>query len=295
MHADAATPQLASVEPDSEPDGQVGPNDLVTTAWVYDESVTYSWFHCFFEMHGWDFAHHYRLMRGGYVAIHHGTDGLVQARNLGVKTFLEERNADWLLWLDTDMGFAPDTADRLFEVADPIARPVVGALCFAQRQVAPDEMGGWTCLAQPTIFDYRTVGERTGFTPVLDYPEDTVMRAKGTGSACILVHRSVFERVHDRFGQTWYSRIPNPTMGEMTSEDLSFCMRMGACDIPLHVHTGVRTTHAKSVWVSEREYRAQVELGRRATESGPAQNGAVPDGVKVVRTAVPDAGAVPVG
>ena len=32
------------------------------------------------------------------------------------------------------MGFAPDTINRLLEAADPVERPVVGGLCFTQRE-----------------------------------------------------------------------------------------------------------------------------------------------------------------
>jgi hypothetical protein len=37
----------------------------------------------------------------------------------------------------------------------------------------------------------------------------------------------------------------------MTGEDLSFCARLGACGIPVHVDTGVTTSHLKQLWVSE--------------------------------------------
>jgi hypothetical protein len=37
-------------------------------------------------------------------------------------------------------------------------------------------------------------------------------------------------------------------------EDLSFCMRATALDIPIHVHTGARTTHAKMTWLSETDF-----------------------------------------
>ena len=37
-------------------------------------------------------------------------------------------------------------------------------------------------------------------------------------------------------------------------EDLSFCMRANALEIPVHVHTGVKTTHLKHLWLDERIY-----------------------------------------
>jgi hypothetical protein len=66
----------------------------------------------------------------------------------------------------------------------------------------------------------------------------------------------VFERIEEKYGPAWYDRIPNPTMGKVVSEDLSMCMRAGSLDIPVHVHTGVKTTHQKALWVAEDDYMA---------------------------------------
>jgi hypothetical protein len=43
----------------------------------------------------------------------------------------------------------------------------------------------------------------------------------------------------------------------MISEDLSFCVRANALSIPIHVHTGIPTTHAKRLWLSEEDYWKQ--------------------------------------
>jgi hypothetical protein len=133
-------------------------------------------------------------MRGGYVAWKSGTDGLADARNKVVKAFLKEHQADWLFWIDTDMGFAPDTIDRLFEAADPVERPLVGGLCFTQREETSDGMGGWRCLASPTVFDWRVLDDgQMGFTVRWNYPPDALTQVAGTGAACVLIHRGVFE------------------------------------------------------------------------------------------------------
>lgn len=281
--------------------------DRVTVAYVLHNSVSSSWHHSMLQLVIHDFTTSGRVARGGYVAMRCGTGNLVQARNEAVQAFLADRDGDWLLWVDTDMGFTADTVDRLIAVADPVQRPVVGALCFTQREIGRDSYGGFTTLAAPTIFDWVKVeapkpspaappcghtsgihdehcgiandaagaepeidpatgaprGEQQGFAVRYDYTPDAVVQCKGTGSACILVHRSVFERVEAAYGPTWYNRIPNPSMGELTSEDLSFCMRLGTLDIPVYVHTGVKTTHHKTQWIGEDVYaqqRAIVEL-----------------------------------
>ena len=67
--------------------------------------------------------------------------GLVDSRNTVVAAFLDGTDDDWFWWLDDDMGFAPDTLDRLRLAADPVERPIVGALCFYQYISRPARSG----------------------------------------------------------------------------------------------------------------------------------------------------------
>jgi hypothetical protein len=187
-----------------------------------------------------------------------GATGLVEARNGTVKEFLKSTAADWLLWIDTDMGFPADLCERLLQAADPGERPIVGALCFSQRETEPDGLGGWHCRAVPTIFDWAKLPSgRSGFLVRWDYPHNTLVRCAGTGSAAIIIHRSVFERVGEKSPGHWYDMAPNPTTGQLIGEDLSFCARAGALGIPVHVHTGVPTSHAKRLWLGEDNYHAE--------------------------------------
>lgn len=229
-------------------------SDAVTIAYVHSNEVAHSWHMSLFELVAWDMAHEARVLRGGWLAMRYGTDGLPAARNDAVEQFLETKDSEWLLWVDTDMGFAPDTVDRLMAVADPVERPIVGALCFAQRELTSDSMGGYRCAPRPTIFDWVEKDGQQGFQGRTVYPINGLVRCAGTGSACILIHRSVFERIRNEHGPIWYKRAVNRTTGQLVGEDLSFCMRAVAAGVPIYVHTGVRTTHLKNVWLQEQDY-----------------------------------------
>jgi len=242
------------------------PAAAVSAAFVHDgDSVDYSFFHCWDQLRDYDSATHGRVTRGGLFSIRAGTDGLADARNTAVKGFLAETDAHWLWWVDTDMGFDPDTIDRLLDAADPVERPVIGALCFANREVQNDGMGGRIALAAPVILDWKHIDGEAGFDTRWNYPQNAVTRCDGTGSACVLIHRSVFERIAETYGPNWYSRARNPSTNQMISEDLSFCARLMALSIPVFVHTGVKTTHAKRVWLSEDHYWQQRALNAAPT------------------------------
>lgn len=235
----------------------VDPANAVAVAYVHSDDVAYSWHHSMTQLMAYDLANAGRVWTGGYVAIRCGTDGLADARNTAVKEFLADSRSQWLFWVDTDMGFAPNTVDRLLEAADHAERPIVGAMCFSQIEREPDGVGGWRCVATPTVMDWAHIGNQAGFAVRWDYPRDTVTRCHGTGSACILIHRSVFETIGDSYGPNWYTRTRNPSTGQMISEDLSFCVRANALGLPIHVHTGVQTTHNKRIWLGQDTYWQQ--------------------------------------
>lgn len=253
---------------------QPDPQGAVALGFVHSERVSYSWHYSIVQLLGFDSANEGRIWRGGFVGTHCGTDGLVASRNMTVRNFLDDRTAEWLFWVDTDMGFAPDTVERLWQVADPEHRPIVGALAFSQRQTQEDGAGGWRTTATPTVFDWEAVDGKEGFSVRWDYARNAVTQVSGTGSACILIHRTVFERMAEAFdGDTWYDRIWNESMGQITSEDLSFCMRANLLNIPVHVHTGVQTTHHKPVWLGENDYLQQRAVNDALAKRAARQTG----------------------
>lgn len=246
----------------------------VTVAYIHPDEVATSWHQSMFNLIGRDLGNQARVLRGGWVGVRcSSASGIPAARNEAVARFLEDQAAEWLFWIDTDMGFSADAIDRLIDVADPEERPIVGGLCFAQKQLDPDGMGGWRSAVVPTIYDWTTKEEtgETGFLSVPEYPTDSLVKCAGTGAACILIHRSVFERIAESSGYgKWYDRVPNPTAGgRPIGEDLSFCLRAGALGIPVHVHTGVRTTHFKPAWLGEEDFMAQTAL-RSLLEGNPS-------------------------
>ena len=227
----------------------------VTVAYVHDVGVSHSWHMSMIELVGHDLGAEGRILRGGWIAVRCGTDSLAEARNKAVAEFLDERDAEWLFWVDTDMGFLPDVVDQLVAAADRDARPIVGALCFAWKETGTDAMGGYRCSPRPTIYDWKTKYGETGFLGRTTYPPNALVQCSATGSAAILIHRDVLAAMRASFGDQWYDRIPNPsTGGNLIGEDLSFCMRAGAMGVPVFVHTGVPTTHHKDVWVGEVDY-----------------------------------------
>lgn len=225
----------------------------VCLAYVHPNEVAHSWHLSMMDLLMYDAAHAQRIVRGGFLAMRCGTGGLITARNDVAASFLQ-RDAEWLFWIDTDMGFAADTVDRLIAAADRAERPIVGGLCFAQHEYATDGLGGFRTRPRPTLYRWAKTGEQAGFAAWEDYPRDELVEVAATGSACLLIHRDVLVKVAEQYGPAWYARMQNPDTGQLLSEDLSFCAKAVACGFPIHVDTRVKTSHLKPIWLSEADY-----------------------------------------
>lgn len=228
--------------------------DAVTLAYLHDDEVTHSFHVSLTNTVMADLAGGKRLQRGRYISQYgSGAMTFASARNKVVKAWLDDYDSPWLWWVDSDMGWEPDALERLLAVADPEARPVVGGLCFGHTPLDDDGMNGRHYRPFPTIYNYAERGDTEGFYPLYGYAPATVMRCDGTGSAFLVIHRTVMERMRERWGDTWYDHLPRPS-GGVFGEDLSFCMRLGALGIPVHVHTGVKTNHYKQTFLQESSF-----------------------------------------
>lgn len=165
---------------------------------------------------------------------------IATTRNQMVRAFLDDTTAEWLWMVDTDMTFDPDILERLLDCNEE----VVGGLCFARAK------GG----IYPTMYRYD---EETEFIErVYDYPEDELVSVSATGAACLLVHRSVLEKVgiDNKEPYRWFADTATPD-GREIGEDITFCLRCLDIGIPVHVHTGIKCGHIKEVNIDETAYK----------------------------------------
>lgn len=274
-----AAVHAAPIDP-ADPADRAGPPDrsaAVVVGFVRERQVEFSFLHSLFMLYWYDGGNAGRVLP--YISRSGVTGDLAAGRNGIVSDFLAQENADWLMWIDTDMGWEPNSVDRLLEAADPVERPVMGGLCFAQREDESDGVGGFRPVVWPVLMDWTFVDQQGGWQVRWDYPRNTVTRCHGIGSAFVLIHRSAFERVKARYVELsgnpnwagWYTKVSNPTTGELVGEDLSFCARLMQLEIPVHVNTGVQTTHRKDVHLQEQDYWIQ-----RAVAPAPEQVALIP-------------------
>lgn len=216
----------------------------------------------------YDQAVSHRIIRQGgqYLRKVAGTMGVAAGRNEIAAAFLAA-DAEWLFMVDSDMGFARDTVDRMVLSAIANSCQVLGALCFAQKQDKGAEAApfyGNRLRIQPTLYSYTQVdstGEK-GFLPITNYRREQYQAVGATGAACLLIHRDVLQKLGpDPFLPITVSGAGGNGTPRTFSEDLSFCVRVSAAGYEIGVDTSIKTTHHKGgIYLDEVTYAAQREV-----------------------------------
>lgn len=197
-------------------------------------------------------------------------------RNEIVRRFLDHTDGDWLLFLDSDMVFPPDTIARLLGAATKVNTKIIGGLCVMIGELGP----------VPTLYQHDTMAGSAGITRVqLDYADDALVQVAATGGACLMVHRDALETyraaqadnkrwlldhkdeplirdllardlIHDPSEENgWFSeRVRGRRVltgdGEVSaehwiSEDIEFCLRLGSLGFDLWVDCTLEVGHRK--------------------------------------------------
>ena len=176
-------------------------------------------------------------------------------RNRVVKAFLENTDSDWLLMIDVDERLSLEAFDLLIQTAHDKERPVVSALVFAafdaHKHLYPKPV--------PAIFQDAP----EGFLPLYKYDRNSVFQIDACGTGCVLIHRSVLEKMRDNAdpnqGTDWCWFWDGPIDGNWVSEDLLFSRRIRQLGFPIHVNTAAILPHQKSYWLDERHHLSWTE------------------------------------
>lgn len=122
-----------------------------------------------------------------------------------------EMEADYVLWLDSDMVFPPDTLDRMLKVMDEHPEvDVLSGLYF--RRGAP---------FTPVLFNKLDVGEdgNLQFEDQKDLP-DELFEVAGCGFGCVLMRTEMLlDLAAAEGGGVWFTPLAN------AGEDCAFCIR----------------------------------------------------------------------
>lgn len=144
---------------------------------------------------------------------------------------------DWVLMLDTDQRFVPETAMRMLQIQQRHQVPVLTGL---QRHKVPPYHPLWWSWQE----------DQNGFVPFLEYdPNVQIMQIDACGGGCLLIQREVLQAMRQAFPD----EEPFDHIGRY-SEDFSFALRCRALNIPLYATPQVHAIHLRTTGVEDDDY-----------------------------------------
>ena len=132
--------------------------------------------------------------------------------------------ADYVLWLDSDMVFSSDVLQRLWQDRDK--GDIITGIYY--RRVEP---------YKPVLFSKLDIeNDQCQYEGYDDFPQDKLFEVAGCGFGCILTPTNVFVDVINKFGNMF-----SPIGG--VGEDLSFCWRARQCGFKIVADPSIQLGH----------------------------------------------------
>lgn len=180
----------------------------------------------------------YRMKTVGQIRPAFLSGSLVYKARTDLALMAMHEKADYVLWIDSDMIFAPDLMVSLME--DMEGRDMVAAICHMRRPPF-----------NPVLYSKLRIGltpDENEHQKVLEYPED-LFTVEGCGFGCVMMRTSVIEAVVDKYHDLF---TPLPGYGE----DLSFCIRARECGFEIWADGRIQVGHKSSTIITKETFEA---------------------------------------
>jgi len=178
-----------------------------------------------------------------------------QGRNRAVEQFYINPDLalyDWLLFIDSDVEFTPQDVVAVTSTPHAIVGGAYTSYHNGQQFVVAYNFG-------PGIHGPNTLLDLT--VPELDAMPPTPTPIDAIGTGFLAIHRTAINRFTEFYEspQPWFAELtvaPDPSdessshlTGIHLGEDLTFCLRANAINIPVHIHPLVRLHHFKTIGI----------------------------------------------
>lgn len=147
-----------------------------------------------------------------------------------------KHDVDFVLWLDSDMQFAPDTLERLYADYKAGKGDIISGLYF--RRVAP---------FKPVLLSWLEITAEGPFTTEPETIPDEPFEVQGCGFGCVLMPTDVLLDVIGKFGNPF-----DPING--VGEDLSFCWRARQCGYKIVCDPSIELGHVAHMVIDRSFY-----------------------------------------
>lgn len=191
------------------------------------------------------------LEKEGETVLGNERSSLIYSARNNLAAMAVEKEADRILWLDSDMVFPSGTLIHMQKVLDELGKKAILTGAYFRR----------TPPYSPVLYKKLDFDEKGNaiWEDVTEIPDD-VFEVEACGFGCVLAPTAAFVEVSHEYGEMF-----NPIRG--TGEDLSFCWRARQLGYKIFCDPRINLGHVTQMMITRRDweyYRAVKEAEKNA-------------------------------
>lgn len=180
------------------------------------------------------------LKKVGNCAVAFQVGSLVYESRNDLAKYAVQSEADYVLWLDTDMMFEPELLEKMMATLQEHDLDILTGIYYRRRHPFSPVLMKKLSIAENNFCEYENFNA---------YPEDGIFEVEGIGFGCVLMKSDVLMDIKATYND-WFS--PFGRVGE----DLSFCWRARQTGHKIFADPSIQLGHCGQQIITKEFYEA---------------------------------------
>lgn len=180
------------------------------------------------------------LKKVGNCAVAFQVGSLVYESRNDLAKYAVQSEADYVLWLDSDMMFEPELLEKMMATLEEHDLDILTGIYYRRRHPFSPVLMKKLSIAENNFCEYENFNA---------YPEDGIFEVEGIGFGCVLMKSDVLMDIKATYND-WFS--PFGRVGE----DLSFCWRARQTGHKIYADPSIQLGHCGQQIITKEFYEA---------------------------------------
>ena len=180
------------------------------------------------------------LKKAGNCAVAFQVGSLVYESRNDLAKYAVQSEADYVLWLDSDMMFEPELLEKMMATLQEHDLDILTGIYYRRRHPFSPVLMKKLSIAENNFCEYENFNA---------YPEDGIFEVEGIGFGCVLMKSDVLMDIKATYND-WFS--PFGRVGE----DLSFCWRARQTGHKIFADPSIQLGHCGQQIITKEFYEA---------------------------------------
>ena len=180
------------------------------------------------------------LKKVGNCAVAFQVGSLVYESRNDLAKYAVQSEADYVLWLDSDMMFEPELLEKMMATLQEKDLDILSGIYYRRRHPFSPVLMKKLSIAENNFCEYENFNA---------YPEDGIFEVEGIGFGCVLMKSDVLMDIKATYND-WFS--PFGRVGE----DLSFCWRARQTGHRIYADPSIQLGHCGQQIITKEFYEA---------------------------------------